>query len=68
MSFYSVIARVSQSSIAVKMGRHAVSNIGELGSAGCGPRRWRARTASARASSKSDLSPSTEASILDRGT
>jgi hypothetical protein len=39
-----------------------------LGSAGCGPRRWRARTASARASSKSDLSPSIGVSILGHGT
>ena len=35
---------------------------------GCGPRRWRARTASARASSKSDQSLSTEVSTLDRAT
>jgi transcriptional regulator of acetoin/glycerol metabolism len=34
------------------------------GSAGCGPRKWRAQTASAPASPKSGLSPFTEASIL----
>jgi hypothetical protein len=35
----SVIARASQSRIAVKMRWQVSSNIGELGSAGCGPRK-----------------------------
>ncbi len=60
----SVIARASQSRIVVKMRWQASSNIGELGLAGCGPRKWRAQTASAPASPKSGLSPFTEASIL----
>ena len=63
-----VMAQELQSSIAVKMRRQASSNIGELGSAGCGPRRWRAQTASAPALSKSGLSLFTEASILGPGT
>jgi hypothetical protein len=53
----------SQSRIAVKMRWQVSSNIGELGSAGCGPRKWRAQTASAPSSPKSGLSPFTEASI-----
>src|ERR1700742_741185 len=46
----SVIARASQSRIVVKMRWQVSSNIGELGSAGCGPRKSRAQTASAPAS------------------
>ena len=60
----SVIARASQSRIAANTRGQGSSNIGELGSAGCGPRRRRAQTASAPASSMSGPSLFTEASIL----
>jgi len=62
------IARASQLRIVVKMRWQASSNIGELGSAECGPRKWRAQTASAPSSPKSGLSPFTEASISDPDT
>jgi hypothetical protein len=64
----SATAQASLSSIAVNKRKQAVSNTGALGSVACSPRRSRARTVSVPASSKSDLSLSTEASTLDRDT
>src|SRR6476660_1005599 len=61
-----VTPRASQSSIAVRMRMQANSNIGEYGSAGSGPKRSKARTASVPVSLRNGPSTFTEANISGR--